>query len=67
MLSRFKSRLRTFGRGTTYLRLWPNPGFSVRVLPQRWFHYCRCCGFTLLKPGESRRGPGRKTIPIRSK
>ena len=58
----------SIGKNQNYLRFSPNPGFTLKVWPKRWLHYCKPCGITLLKPGEVRRGAGRKVTinaPVR--
>ncbi|KKL79662.1 hypothetical protein LCGC14_2012550 [marine sediment metagenome] len=57
--------MRSIGSKSSYIRFFPNPGFSLRVSHNRWFHYCKACGFTLLRPKQGRRGKGRKTISVR--
>jgi hypothetical protein len=56
MFKRWNSRVRSIGRGPSYIRFTPNPGFSIRFgFGKRWLHFCRACGWTLLGAGESRR------------
>ncbi|KKL78262.1 hypothetical protein LCGC14_2026580 [marine sediment metagenome] len=50
----------SLGKNQNYIRFSPNPGFTFKVWVNRWIHYCNPCGVTLLKPGEVRRGAGRK-------
>jgi hypothetical protein len=46
--------VKSLGKGPSYIRFSPNLGFSLRIW-NRWPHWCRACGWTLLKKGESRR------------
>jgi len=49
------SRLRALQFGDAYLRLYPNPGFSLWLPAGRHLHYCQACGWCLLGPGQVRR------------
>ena len=38
----------SIGKNDNYVRLYPNPGFRIKIWPKRWLHWCHCYGWAIL-------------------